>query len=57
MLNDITHTFKFAIFLYQVGCEAIICSEDFKDQTYYDILFNLIPELSRSVPGDINSHT
>ncbi|OWF52435.1 acyl-CoA synthetase family member 2, mitochondrial-like [Mizuhopecten yessoensis] len=39
----------------KVGCKAIIISEKFKDQNYYDILYNVVPELSGSISGDIRS--
>ncbi|KAL4233939.1 hypothetical protein ACF0H5_005595 [Mactra antiquata] len=34
----------------------IISAETFKDQNYYDILFQLVPELATSKPGNLKSH-
>ncbi|XP_069130601.1 medium-chain acyl-CoA ligase ACSF2, mitochondrial-like isoform X2 [Argopecten irradians] len=39
--------------LSKVACKAIILSEKFKDQNYYEILRSVVPELSDSSPGDI----
>ncbi|XP_060071243.1 medium-chain acyl-CoA ligase ACSF2, mitochondrial-like [Ylistrum balloti] len=40
----------------KVGCKAIIIAEKFKDQNYYEILSDVVPELSANIPGNINSH-
>ncbi|XP_033742151.1 medium-chain acyl-CoA ligase ACSF2, mitochondrial-like [Pecten maximus] len=42
--------------LSKVTCKAIIVSEKFKDQNYYEILRDVVPELRSSTPGDIKSH-
>lgn len=40
----------------QAGCRALIAAPGYKDHDYYEILFNLIPELASCNPGDIRSH-
>ncbi|KAL5012159.1 hypothetical protein ScPMuIL_010710 [Solemya velum] len=42
--------------LSKVNCSAIIADEVFKDQNYYEMLFQLLPELASSKPGELHSH-
>ncbi|KAJ8316422.1 hypothetical protein KUTeg_006436, partial [Tegillarca granosa] len=42
--------------LNKVDCKAIIVAEDFKGQSYYEMLFQMIPELARAKPNDLHSH-
>ncbi|XP_052281556.1 medium-chain acyl-CoA ligase ACSF2, mitochondrial-like isoform X2 [Dreissena polymorpha] len=39
-----------------VQCRALISAVKFKEQDYYDILFQLIPEMASQNPGNIHSH-
>ena len=49
------HELEYA--LKKVDCKALIMAEEFKGQNYYDIIFQLIPELSRNEEGGhIRSH-
>ena len=43
-------------FVLQVDCKALVSAETFKDQNYYDILINLLPELASQDPGHLHSH-
>ncbi|KAK3597466.1 hypothetical protein CHS0354_041885 [Potamilus streckersoni] len=40
-----------------VGLKAIIAAEQFKDQNYYEMLYHVIPELSRDKIGSLKSHS
>ncbi|CAC5408960.1 ACSF2 [Mytilus coruscus] len=43
--------------LKKVGCRALIMAEELKGQNYYDIVFQLVPELARADSGGhIQSH-
>ncbi|PVD34463.1 hypothetical protein C0Q70_05738 [Pomacea canaliculata] len=41
--------------LKKAGCRALIAAPGYKDHDYYEILFNLIPELASCNPGDIRN--
>ena len=42
--------------LSQVQLSAMIAAEQFKDQHYYNILFELVPELASHKPEALRSH-
>ncbi|XP_061563797.1 medium-chain acyl-CoA ligase ACSF2, mitochondrial [Cololabis saira] len=41
--------------LRKVGCKAVVCPEQFKNQMYCDMLRKICPEIESSPPGDIRS--
>jgi len=40
----------------KVGMKAMIMAESFKTQDYYEMMFELFPELSRCPPGRLQCH-
>lgn len=42
--------------LRKVGCKALVMAESFKTQDYYDMVFELCPELASMPPGHLKSH-
>ncbi|KAK6173384.1 hypothetical protein SNE40_016846 [Patella caerulea] len=42
--------------LRKVGCKALVSAVSHQNQDYYEMLFNIIPELATDHPNDIKSH-
>ena len=42
--------------LNKVGVKLLIMAESFKTQDYYQMIFDLCPELTRAAHGQIKSH-
>ncbi|XP_052794275.1 medium-chain acyl-CoA ligase ACSF2, mitochondrial-like [Mya arenaria] len=55
-INPLYRSFELEHVLQMVECKAIISDVRFKDQDYYDILFQLIPEMASQKPGNLRSH-
>lgn len=55
-INPLYRSFELEYALKLVDCKAIISAVEFKDQRYYEILFELIPELASCKPGQLRSH-
>lgn len=55
-INPLYRSFELEYALKLVDCKAVVSAVRFKDQHYYDILFNMIPELASAKPGKLNSH-
>ena len=43
-------------FILQVGCKVLVAAEEFKGQSYYEMLFHLVPELANTKSAHIKSH-
>lgn len=42
-------------FINKVGIKGIVCADKFRDQDYYEIMLQCVPELKQSTPGKLNS--
>nr|XP_022323457.1 acyl-CoA synthetase family member 2, mitochondrial-like [Crassostrea virginica] len=42
--------------LKKVGCKVLVAAEEFKGQSYYEMLFHLVPELANTKSAHIKSH-
>lgn len=55
-INPLYKSLELQYVLEKVQCSAIIVSEKFKDQHYYNILFKLVPEMATQKSGSLHSH-
>ncbi|XP_053400671.1 medium-chain acyl-CoA ligase ACSF2, mitochondrial-like [Mercenaria mercenaria] len=55
-INPLYRSFELEYALQLVDCKAIVCATEFKDQLYYEIMFQLVPELASCKPGQLRSH-
>ncbi|XP_053399689.1 medium-chain acyl-CoA ligase ACSF2, mitochondrial-like isoform X2 [Mercenaria mercenaria] len=55
-INPLYRSFELEYALQLVDCKAIVCAREYKDQLYYEIMFQLVPELASCKPGQLRSH-
>lgn len=55
-INPLYRQFELQYAIEKVQLKAIIAAEQFKDQHYYNILFELVPELASHKPESLRSH-
>jgi fatty-acyl-CoA synthase len=54
-LNPAYGTVEFEHALRQSGCSTLFISKGFRDRNYLSVLFEICPEATHSVPGDLHS--